>query len=835
MPSDTPAACGRLSRYLRSHLLWRLALALAAALILGGLFLWQWQRNPAHQEIDISQERLARAAPGLLPGDRLQQTILCRYDGFQAIELTLVRYRPDDVLPDGAALTLEVIDVDTGETVARSSLPAARLEHNQRIRFSWAALVDSEGTRYRLVFGSVGDHALSFWASGSEAYAEGALSLGDQTWDDDLVMTTFYRYELSAVLRDGWRALSRAARPLGALLLLGLPGLTALLYLVPAKRLSLGTGLALILACSLAFWPLALLWTSAVDLRLGGWLLWVVLAVLAALVVWRLVRFGPRTLPIARPSDWLPELALVAILLLTVAARWLQVREMLLPNWVDSVHHTLITQLIVENGLLPAGYAPYVTVDNLHYHFGFHANAALLCWVGGMLPHEAVLYLGQLLNGLAVLVCYALASRWSGRRWAGVGAALVAGLVCYMPSYYVSWGRYTQLAGLVILPGAMLAADWLWSSGRDRRAWFLATLLIAGLGLTHYRVLVFFALWWLCRGGLALARGRLSASALGLVVGKSAALLGLCLLAVLPWLLRFASQVLPMVGATYGGMAAAETHDNSFPLGLLKVGWSWGLLCLAGAGAGWSWLRGRWRLAIVPLWCGLVLLSANLHWLGLPDVWLVHNLSVVISFWLPVSVLCGWVVTDLADLLTRGFARLARCVPWRAVMGTVLLVGCVALGAWRGWYLVDIVNRVTMLVNGDDMASIAWIAENLPAESRLLVNNRKWQGELRVGTDAGYWIPLLAQRRTNMPPVVYYQGDPAYREAINALAGAVEAAESADDPNLLERLARNGFTHVYVGWRGGKLEPKWLDDSAHFELIYQRGATRVYAIRYEGP
>lgn len=168
-------------------------------------------------------------------------------------------------------------------------------------------------------------------------------------------------------------------------------------------------------------------------------------------------------------------------------------------------------------------------------------------------------------------------------------------------------------------------------------------------------------------------------------------------------------------------------------------------------------------------------------------------------------------------------------------MGTVLLVGCVALGAWRGWYLVDIVNRVTMLVNGDDMASIAWIAENLPAESRLLVNNRKWQGELRVGTDAGYWIPLLAQRRTNMPPVVYYQGDPAYREAINALAGAVEAAESADDPNLLERLARNGFTHVYVGWRGGKLEPKWLDDSAHFELIYQRGATRVYAIRYEGP
>ena len=40
---------------------------------------------------------------------------------------------------------------------------------------------------------------------------------------------------------------------------------------------------------------------------------------------------------------------------------------------------------------------------------------------------------------------------------------------------------------------------------------------------------------------------------------------------------------------------------------------------------------------MLPVWSALCFLPANLHLLGLSDTWLLHNQSVVISFWLPVS------------------------------------------------------------------------------------------------------------------------------------------------------------------------------------------------------
>src|SRR4030066_2372836 len=63
-----------------------------------------------------------------------------------------------------------------------------------------------------------------------------------------------------------------------------------------------------------------------------------------------------------------------------------------------------------------------------------------------------MLWTGQLLNILAIISLYPLAYKITKNRWAGVLAILVAGLLSPMPMSYVNWGRYTQLAGQVILP-----------------------------------------------------------------------------------------------------------------------------------------------------------------------------------------------------------------------------------------------------------------------------------------------------------------------------------------------------------------------------------------------
>ena len=71
-----------------------------------------------------------------------------------------------------------------------------------------------------------------------------------------------------------------------------------------------------------------------------------------------------------------------------------------------------------------------------------------------------MLLYGQVLNALMVFPVYLFTTLLVNDRRAGVIAALIAGLITPMPAYYTSWGRYTQLGALAILPAAaaLLAA-----------------------------------------------------------------------------------------------------------------------------------------------------------------------------------------------------------------------------------------------------------------------------------------------------------------------------------------------------------------------------------------
>ena len=82
----------------------------------------------------------------------------------------------------------------------------------------------------------------------------------------------------------------------------------------------------------------------------------------------------------------------------------------------------------------------------------------------------------------------------------GAGSAVVVGYLSGTPTQYVNWGRYTQLAGQVLLPFALVwfmrlveAPPAGWRANGPRLA--LAAIGAAGLGLTHYRILIFYALF----------------------------------------------------------------------------------------------------------------------------------------------------------------------------------------------------------------------------------------------------------------------------------------------------------------------------------------------------
>ncbi len=68
----------------------------------------------------------------------------------------------------------------------------------------------------------------------------------------------------------------------------------------------------------------------------------------------------------------------IFLFLLIVTFRLSTISSLPLPLWVDSVHHSAIVRLILEQGALPTSYRPYADVDVVYYHLGYHVVIAVL-------------------------------------------------------------------------------------------------------------------------------------------------------------------------------------------------------------------------------------------------------------------------------------------------------------------------------------------------------------------------------------------------------------------------------------------------------------------------
>ncbi|NLG48815.1 MAG: hypothetical protein GX552_01735 [Chloroflexi bacterium] len=473
---------------------------LLLVLLVLALLGWQLAVSPTHHERDVAQERLDTATPPLMPGLTAGQTFVSRQPGLSSIEILLVVYDPDREIPADTRLTMTLERLDAPEQPpVRVELGGAGMEHNQRIVFPFKPLADSENATYRFTLSSNGAHSLGAWYSQGEAYAYGERLENGVPQPGDLYFITGYDYRLADALEDVARMVAGSLGLVPALLLLlALPGFVASLYLLPARRLDGVLYAALILSLSMAFWPLLWLWASVAGVSLTGWRLWGIIGLLLVAGAARLwARRGALARPILAREDALPVAILVAVLLVIGATRVLHVRELEVPAWVDSVHHTVLTQLLFEQGGIPVTFEPYLPALNFHYHFGFHSQAAALMGLSGLPSYRAVLVLGQVLNAASALVVAAWASRLARNHWAGVAGAIVVGLLSTMPAYYVSWGRYTQMAGLVLLPATCLSTLALLE--QERTPWRLLLAggyLLAGLFLVHYRVMVFYVLFW---------------------------------------------------------------------------------------------------------------------------------------------------------------------------------------------------------------------------------------------------------------------------------------------------------------------------------------------------
>lgn len=792
----------------------------------------------------------------------LGQTFLARDSGLQGVEIFM---RPENAASGEIRLHLRSGPQSQGD-LAISVLPSQSVTTPGWVRFNFPAQSDSRQKDYYFLLKVRGNARLLVENAPGDSYQDGALYQNGAPLDGQMTFRLVYRPQQMAVGLFFQLLNWMGILGIGIFLFI-LPGWALLMALWPGwSGFSWGEKAGLAAGLSLALYPLLFLWTTLIGLRLGALYAWLPGLTALSFILWQQVsgwqvkKWKVSNLP---PSTFhlptftlrldLPDLALFVLLALVIFTRFWVIRSLDLPLWGDSYQHTMIAQLLVDNGGLFNSWLPYAELQSFTYHFGFHSAVAVFHWLSGLNLAQSMLWTGQLINILAVLALYPLTLRLSANRWAGVGAVLVAGLLAPMPMYYLNWGRYTQLAGQVILPAAISLA-WLalenavsgekatpgesiWSRWRrllplSAAPTILIWLLWGGLALTHYRVLIFgipfFAAFFLLKA-TKIGWKTLLAKMLWLGAGAGALFL--------PWFLHtFAGKILLIFSTqlTTPAQAVAVSTQQYNSIGDLTSYlplFVWLLLPI-------SLLWGLWRknksVALMGLWWLLILLAANPQWLRLPGEGALSNFAVFIAAYIPVGALAGFLLGQVeSEKWKVGSGNIL------ALVMLVLVLGMAVWGARQR--LKDFQPAPHALAVRPDIRAATWIRENTPQDARFLVNSMFAYGDtVIVGTDGGWWLPLLAQRQTTLPPLNYSseQGPrPDYVQWINALTTEIQNKGIAH-PDVLALLRERGVTHVYIGQRQGRvnyggpyvLELQQLLANPNFRLVYHQDRVWVFEI-----
>jgi hypothetical protein len=781
---------------------------------------------------ETSQEFSADVVARVRPEQGVGQSFVARRAGFNAVQLWL-RTVPD-AFGSAPSLTVELYhSPDQTDPLATVSLPFRRLG-DFPVTFNFPAQPGPPGQAYYLALKTV-DGEVDLYGRAEDAYPGGALYSNGQQQDADAAFRAAYRYGWGALAEDARRAMAGAWVIIPLLLLAWAPGRLILWPLLRHGEWDWGQRTALSIGVSLAIAPVIVLWTTTAGLpwsRAAVWMVYALaalaLAVLTAASVRRFLsaRFWRASHAPPRPHLDPISLALVCILIFTLAVRLVMVRDLAGPPWVDPVHHSLITRLIVEQGGLPTAFENAAEAETARYHPGFHVTVAALNLLSGLPIPDAMLLFGQIQNALSVLAVYLLTVTLTRERLAGLFAALIAGAFFPMPAYYLSWGRYTQLAGLLILPAAMALIEAIpnqpWP--KKRGVFLVAAATCGGLFLTHYRVTAFLALWLAARLLAETLRNldrRAVWSSMTTIGGRYLAVGLVAIVLTLPWW-----------PALWQGMLASRL-GNRAAIVALKVSWGYltpvygrAVLWLALLGLLASIVRLGWFGPTLALWIGLMFMSARQGSITLP-IGGVDKLSVEITLFAPVSALAGYLI----DSLLLFIKHRAPVWLWRTIAGVTALIAA-GLAVAAAPKMLNLLNPTTILLRQGDRPAIAWVETNLPREAVLAINPFLWGYGAYAGQDGGYWISPITRHQTLPPIVTYNLGD---RNLIDVINRTSQAAldYGKDAQKLYEALKASGVSYVYLGQRGGAISPRALRDSGLFQARYHQDGVWIFELSGE--
>jgi hypothetical protein len=139
------------------------------------------------------------------------------------------------------------------------------------------------------------------------------------------------------------------------------------------------------------------------------------------------------------------------------------------------------------------------------------------------------------------------------------------------------------------------------------------------------------------------------------------------------------------------------------------------------------------------------------------------------------------------------------------------------------------------------MRAMTWIRDNLPTDSKFLVNSFfAYNNSMVVGSDGGWWIPLLAGRKTTLPPLTYGFEEgvgSATAESANSLAREIQV-KGINNPEIISLLLQKGVRYIYLGQRQGSinyvgpqiLDPEIMNDVSNFKVVYHQDRVWIFEV-----
>jgi len=516
-----------------------------------------------------------------------------------------------------------------------------------------------------------------------------------------------------------------------------LPGLAWWLWFGD-KQQDGGEALARICAVSFGLITLIALGFYTIRVSLTPVLLGILLGIFFVAVVAGLVR----NYKTAFNWGWLIALGVLAVF---VGWRLWQARELVFPNWVDSQHHVLIIRKIIENGGVPNTLEPYLP-GPFYYHFAFHAVTAYFSVLSGLAPEIAVLMLGQVISAMVGLSVYALAKSISDDWRVGLLAAFFVTFVTKMPGYYLTWGRYTLLIGVMILPVAMAEAETLRKSPNKWRQGLSLFFLTIGSLLSHYLAAFLLAIFLVIMGMewvIGCIRDK-KVNWQAILTLAAPALLGL--LVSMRWyirVLRYSASFINKSIHIPEGVFEFNSSQLDYLRHILGPEIGYVLIGLSIFGLIWAFFKKEWRIfgfwsliiVFFTLPLGVMLFSFRSDYYGLVMFIVLGVLGAAFLVWI--------------------FDFINARVSWKKPLIAVAVVLMLALVGWGAWSNRDAVNDETVLVTKDDVAAFDWIKTHTPEDARFFVNTTSWGYGMYRGTDGGGWI-LPATARWSLVPTLFY-------------------------------------------------------------------------------